>query len=283
MASRDNPPSAAPNESYADWDETASGRRPGDDPFLPEEGFFWWLPRAALGVLLLFLAGYLITSTVNRGKYQLVLDDEGNAQLQRGQFAPSGWTPFVPDGAVEAWAPVRWPDNTVEAPLDGELVDLADTFLGFLRASASRNLEDDQVLDRLGAQEEKYESWYGERWDASEFPQAENVKEQRAARDNRRAEAAAAAEAAKAAAERQRAEQQAIRVAEAEEQARRAAELSASGADRVRNYATRRRQLIREAEAMLNELPEDMGSEQGRDRQAIEKFIDSMNTPVDFR
>ena len=277
MAPRDHSPSADSNESYADWDETASGRRPGDDPFLPEEGFFWWLPRASLVLLVLVAAGYFITSTVNRGKYQLAVAEGGEAQLERGRFAPSGWVSFVPDGALEAWASVPWPVQTLEAPVEGELVDLADTYLGFLRTRAAQNLEDELILSAMEAQEQKFQAWYSGRWGAERIPQTESIQELRVRRDQLRAEAA------EAEAERiQRLEQVRLE-AEAEELARRESELSAESSTRARNYAARRRLLIREAEAMLEELPATGGAEQARDRQAIEDFIDSMNTPVDFR
>jgi hypothetical protein len=242
---------------------------------------FWWLPRAALLLFLLIGAGYLIGSSLNRGKYQLVLDEQGAALLQRGRFAPGGWNSFVPDGALDAWAPVAWPDQTVEAPLEGELVDLADTYLGFLRAKAAQHIEDDVVLDAMVAQERKLEAWYASRWDAASVPQAGEVKALRAARDSAREQAAAAVAAAVAAAAESA--RQAKLKSEAEEQARLEAELRASSQDRARNYAARRRFLIREAEVLLEGLPQDSGPEQARDRQAIERFIDSMNTAVEFR
>jgi len=280
MAPTDVSPSAASQDTYADWDETASGRRPGDDPFLPEEGLFWWLPRAALLLILLLGLGYLTLSSVNRGKYQLVLDGDGNAVLERGRFSTSGWNSFVPDGALEAWAPVPWPQQSVEAPLEGALVDLADTYLGFLRFQATKHLEDDVVLDVLAVQEEKLEDWYRTRWDAASVPQPGDVKAQRAARDHAREEVAAALAAAAEA--RLQEQLQAKLQAEVEEQARIEEELRESSMDRARSYAVRRRLLLREAEVLLEGLPQDGGPEQGRDREAVERFIDSMNTPVDF-
>jgi hypothetical protein len=254
MAPRDHSPSSDSNESYADWDETASGRRPGDDPFLPEEGFFWWLPRALLLLLVLVAAGYFIASTVNRGKYQLTVDQGGSAQLERGRFAPSGWVPFFPDGALEAWASVPWPEQTLEAPLQGELVDLADTYLGFLRTRAAQHLEDDAVLSALEAQEEKFEAWYMGRWGQERIPQTESVKEQRTRRDRLRVEAT------EAEAKRIQREEQLRLEARAEEQARMESQLSEENINRARNYAARRRLLIREAEAMLQQLPSSGGT-----------------------
>ncbi len=271
------PPS---QDSYADWDETASGRRPGDDPFLPEEGLFWWLPKAALVLLLVFGLAYVVASSVHHGKYQLVRGPDGDAHLERGRFALGGWAPFVPDGALEAWAPLPWPEQSVEAPLAGDLVDLADTYLGFLRSSASKQIEDDAKVELLSVQEERLEAWYRDRWGADEVPQPGDVKAQRDARDQARrtvaeAEAAATAERLRAAAEAelQAAAAERVRADQAQER---------TSLDRARSYAVRRRLLLKEAEALLEGLPEAGGPEAGRDRQAVERFIDSMNTPVAF-
>lgn len=271
------PPS---QDSYADWDETASGRRPGDDPFLPEENLLWWLPRAGLLLLLVFGSAYVAVAALQHGKYQLVHGPDGDAHLERGRFALSGWAPFVPDGALEAWAPLPWPEQSVEAPLAGELVDLADTYLGFLRSSASKHIEDDAKLDLLSAQEERLEAWYSDRWGADEVPQSRDVKAQRGARDlARRVEAAAVASVAAA---RLRAEQEAELQAAAAEQDRLDQAQEQSSLNRAHSYAVRRRLLLKEAEALLEGLPEAGGPEAGRDRQAVERFIDSMNTPVVF-
>ncbi len=265
------PPS---QDSYADWDETASGRRPGDDPFLPEEGLFWWLPKAALALLLVLGVGYVVASSVQHGKYQLVRGPDGYAHLERGRFALGGWAAFVPDGALEAWEPLPWPDQSVETPLAGDLVELADTYLGFLRSSASKHIEDDTRLKLLSLQEERLEAWYRDRWGADEVPQPGDVKAQWEARDMARREAATA--------ERLRAEAEAELQAAAVEQARVDRAQEQSSLDRARSYAVRRRLLLKEAEALLEGLPEAGGPEAGRDRQAVERFIDSMNTPVAF-
>lgn len=278
MTPTDSSPSTAPQGSYDDWDETASGRRPGDDPFLPEEGLFWWFPKAALLLLVLLGLGYLAIATVQHGKYQLVRSPDGNAGLERGRFALSGWAPFVPDGALEAWSPLAWPTESVASPLRGDLVDLADTYLGFLRSAAGAHIEDDARLDLLSAQEERFEAWYRDRWGADSVPQPGDVKAQRAARDIARREVVAASEAA---AEEQRSAELAAKLqAEVEEQERLQREQSSF--ERARSYAVRRRLLLKEAEALLEGLPEGGGPEATRDRDAVERLIDSMNTPVGF-
>jgi hypothetical protein len=278
MTPTDSSPSTAPQDSYADWDETASGRRPGDDPFLPEEGLFWWLPKAALLLVVLLGLGYLAIATVQHGKYQLVRSSEGNAGLERGRFALSGWAPFVPDGALEAWSPIAWPPGSVPSPLSGDLVDLANTYLGFLRSAASAHIEDDAQLDLLSAREERFEAWYRDRWGDDSVPQPGDVKALRTARDLARREVLAASEAA--AEEQRRAELAAKHQAEVEDRAR--LEQEQSSLDRARSYATRRRLLLKEAEALLEGLPEGGGPEATRDRDAVERLIDSMNTPVGF-
>jgi hypothetical protein len=170
-------------------DDELRGRRPGDDPFLPEEGFFWWLPRALMmgGVALaLFL---LIAATIHHGKFRLVLvEDESTALLQRGRFAPWGWEAFIPEGELDAWAPVAWPTETVEAPLKGELRVLAEDFLAFIRARAAEVREDQDLLGPLEAQEAAFEAWYQERWD-EEPPQTGSIASLRSeARTAREAE-----------------------------------------------------------------------------------------------
>lgn len=282
MAPSDPPSSQTPQDSYADWDETASGRRPGDDPFLPEEGFFWWLPRAALALVGLALILFVVASVYNHGRYQLIRDSSGAALLQRGAFSPSGWNAHLPDGAALAWAPIPWPADSVEPPMQGEVLDLAESFLGFLRAEAARNIEDDQRLAALEEQEEHFGNWFRSRFEGQDFPHEGSVRDLRAVRDRRRQEAAVEAQAEAdrlAAAEASLAEEKA---AEAE-RARLAAELAEATAGDAKSYPARRRELLRDAEALLSSLPEDLGPEQLRDRAAVEQLIDALNTPVGFR
>jgi hypothetical protein len=158
------------------------------------------------------------------------------------------------------------------------LVDLADTYLGFLRSAAGAHIDDDARLDLLSGQEERFEAWYRDRWGADSVPQPGDVKLQRAARDLARKEALAVAVAA---AEAQRSADLAAKLqAEVDEQAR--LEQEQSSLDRARSYAVRRRLLLKQAEALLEGLPEGGGPEASRDREAVERLIDSMNTPVGF-
>lgn len=261
---QDSRPGTAADE-LASWDETASGRRPGDDPFLPEEGFFWWLPRALLMLFVLVALGLLTASTIHRGQVRLVKSDEGMAILERGRFYPSGWTPFVPDGSVEAWAPVLWPAQSVEPPLEGELRELADTYLGFVRSRAAQHPGDAGLVAAMEAQEDKLQAWYSERWAGELPPQPGTVRRQREERE--------AAREAELRAAREQAEAQA-REAERET-------VAEDALSRARTYAARRRGLLREAEDLLAGLPEEGSAEQSRDREAIEGFIESMDTPAE--
>ena len=96
---------------------------------------------------------------------------------------------------------------------------------------------------------------------------------------------AAAQHAAQAEADRHAAAEASLaaeKAAEAE-RARLAAELAEATAGDAKSYPARRRELLRDAEALLSSLPDDLGPEQLRDRAAVEQLIDALNTPVGFR
>lgn len=152
----------------------SSPRRPGDDPFLPEQELLWWLPRAAVLVGIVGAIILLALSAGHRRQVQLAAVD-GAAVLQRGALAPVGWTPWVPDGAVDAWAPVLWPEDGPAAPLDGELRLISDTFAGMLRRAARGAAGDVATLEALATQEEAFGVWYAGRFDGDGPPGAGEV------------------------------------------------------------------------------------------------------------
>ncbi len=156
----DPPPNTTPG---------ASPRRPGDDPFLPEQELLWWLPRAAVLVGIVGAIIVLALSAGHRRQVRLAAVD-GGAVLERGALAPAGWTPWVPDGAVDAWAPVVWPEDGPAAPLDGELRLISDTFAGMLRRSARDAAGEVEQLEPLAAQEEAFAVWYAGRFDGDGPP-----------------------------------------------------------------------------------------------------------------
>ncbi len=255
-------------------------RRAGDDPFLPEEGYFWWLPRVAAIALVTICVVLLTVATVHHGKYRLQRLEDGTVQLERGRFAPRGWGSYVPDGAVGAWSPVPWPHQAPDPPLRGELRDLSDTWLGMLRAHAEEVREDDGALGALAGQEDGFEAWYRGRW--SEEPATEGSVEQL-----RREQERLVADAAAAREQQQREEDEAAaRAAAAEELARaQHAVVDPEGAQadelsRARDYSADRRGLLGTAEQLLARLPPDGSPEQERDRAAIEAFIAAMDTPA---
>ena len=294
------------SDRTADPDDELRGRRPGDDPFLPEEGFFWWLPRAVSMAAILLALILLAGATIHHGKYRLVSTEEGNtAVLERGRFRPWGWAPFIPDGALEAWAPVAWPES-VESPLEGEVRVLADAFLGFIRSQAADSREDRAVLGRLEAQEAALETWYLSRWEGEEPPQDRSIaslrlawqeearliqeqeeallreaEERRRQREADEAEAAAAAlieaEAASAGSDEQPNE-----AAPTPAPVEAPAPVTEVDLARARVYASDRRAVLRGAEDLLARLPSpDRRSPQDRrDRQALQAFIEAMDTPA---
>lgn len=270
-----------PADSPGDPDETEHPRRKsGDDPFLPEEGYFWWLPRAMAIALVSVCVVLLTVASVHHGKFRLQRLDDGTVQLERGRFAPRGWGSFVPDGALGAWAPVPWPAQAPEPPLRGELRDLADTWLGMLRAQAEATNGDTVALAELRAREDSFSAWYSSHW--GEEPPAEGsigrlIQEQ----EQIVSEAAAARE------EQRREETEAAaRAAAVEEMAaaqRRIVDPEGVNADeiaRARDYAADRRAVLRGAEELHERLPGGGTPEEQRDREAIEAFIEAMDTPA---
>ena len=284
MASTQASPVPPVDESQEDWEETASGRRPGDDPFLPEEGFFWWLPRALAMALVLVALGLLAAATVHHGKYRLVKSDDGMAVLERGRFYPRGWTTYVPDGAIEAWTPVLWPAQSVDPPMEGEFRDLADTYLGFVRTRVVEHPDDLELLALMEVQEESFEAWYRGRWSGEEPPAAGSLRAKRDAQAAEQAEALKQAEAQEATRlANEAAEVAAARAAEeAEAERARARRMLTEEEvlDQARSYAARRRGLLTDAEDLLATLPPAGTPEEARDRDAVESFIRSMDTPV---
>jgi len=284
----DSKPPVASDEAATD--PTEGTRRPGDDPFLPEEGFFWWLPRAAAIVLVGVSLILLATATLHHGNYRLVAtEDASDAVLERGRFAPWGWEAFIPDGAVDAWTPIKWPVDGVEPPLEGELQQLTDTYLGFIRSEANARQADADVLLRLDQQEQALEAWYRTRWSGDDPPSSGAVGQLRASLD---AEARAAEEAeterlrlAREQESQEAAETAAAAAAELAEAQRRAAETEADFEIRMaaaRSFAADRRRFLIEAEEMLSRLPA-AGSgtaDQERDLAAIEAFVTAMDTPA---
>lgn len=132
----------------------------GDDPFLPEQELLWWLPRAGLALLVVVFLTLSIVSVVHRRQVRLVVED-GTVVLERGRLAPSGWTLWVPDGAVVAWRSVPWPDGPGD-PLFGDLEELVETFVGVLRAAANEPGAD---LPRYAAQEDAMAVWHQNRFE----------------------------------------------------------------------------------------------------------------------
>ncbi len=276
-------------------DDELRGHRPGDDPFLPEEGFFWWLPRAlAMGGVAIALL-LLIGATIHHGKYRLAHYEEGDtAVLERGRFRPWGWAPFIPDGALDAWAPVAWPES-VDSPLEGEVRVLADAFLGFVRSQAAASREDEDTLGHLEAQEAALEAWYLGRWD-EEPPQDRSIASLRSgwreeARLAQEEEERLLAEAEER--RRQREEEEALAAAAALAEAEAQVETGDSGeADepvtpvtevdlaRARVYASDRRAVLRGAEELLARIPAAGSPADQRDRRALQAFIEAMDTPV---
>lgn len=256
---------------------------PGDDPFLPEDGLIAWLPRAAAIALVLVCVGLLVAAAVHHSQYRIVKQEDGTALLERGRFAPRGWESSAPDGAVEAWTAIPWA-SSAPSPLRGELRDLAETWLGMIRAEAASLSEGDlETLDALGAREQSFEAWYRSRW--SEDPPAvgavpairaswaeAELAAERAAAEEARLGADRAAEASAAAAAFARAQLDAADPIGATSEA----------LDRARTYAATRRALLREAEELLSRLPRSgTGSpEEERDRDAITSFVRRMDTPV---
>ncbi len=264
----------------ADEPGAPSPERSGDDPFLPEEGFFWWLPRAAAILLVLVALILLTVATIHHGKYRLVRLDDGAASLERGRFAPRGWEAFAPDGGIEAWSGVQWHASAPEPPLHGELRDLAETWLGMIRAGAADISEGDfEALEQAESKEYAFEAWYQARYSATP-PAVGSIGEVRASWALARAEAEAEAEAQAQAEEEAR-----VRAAEAAEALARA---HADAADpdealtRARSYSAQRRALLGEVERLLRELPPaGAGSpEEERDRAALETLVRQMDTPV---
>jgi len=288
MGSVENEGPASPGGELAE-DESGGlppERRRGDDPFLPEEGFAWWFPRAAAMLLVGVSLVLLGTASVHHGQYRLVLLEDGGAQLERGRFAPWGWESEIPDGALEAWAPVRWPAESVEAPLDGELRGLAETFLGFVRRQGREAAVGSEQLGRLEEQERELEVWYRERFSGDEPPAAGSLAE-------RRAELEAGARAAEAEAEERRRQEEeevaaeaaasaAAELAEAQRRARDAGAVAEEELRRARSFQAARRAVLRDAELLLEELQSEAepSLERDRDRAALEAFIESMDTPV---
>ena len=294
----------AATDRTADPDEELRGRRPGDDPFLPEEGFFWWLPRALSMAVILLALILLAGATLHHGKYRLARTDEGDmAVLERGRFRPWGWAPFIPDGALEAWAPVAWPES-VETSLEGEVRVLADAFLGFIRSQAAESRDDRAVLGQLEAQEAALETWYLGRWKGQEPPQDNSIASLRAgwsdearlaeeeeerllreAEEHRREREAAEAEAAAAALAAAEAESEidaALDQPSALPVAEPAAPVTEVELARARVYASDRRAVLRGAEDLLGRLPSSKGGTglDERDRRALQAFIEAMDTPV---
>ena len=147
------PPSTTPG---------STPRRKGDDPFLPEQELLWWAPRVAVLLVILILLGWGLGSILHHRGLRLARQD-GQAVLQRGTLSLRGWGPWIPDGAVAAWAPVPWTNGLVEPPVPGELEDLAPTFAGLLR-EAGRATADLAAVERLAAQERALQEWHRTRW-----------------------------------------------------------------------------------------------------------------------
>lgn len=294
-----------PADRTADPDDELRGRRPGDDPFLPEEGFFWWLPRTVAMVLIAAALILVIAATIHHGKYRLALYEEGDtAVLERGRFRPWGWAPFIPDGALESWAPVAWPES-VDSPLEGEVRVLADAFLGFIRSQAAASKDDEDTLGQLEAQEAALETWYRGRWKDEDPPQDRSIATLRAAwreetrlaqedeerlleeaEDRRRQREAEEAEAAAVALAEAEAEAAAVaEEAEADPVTSAPPPLSEVELARARVYQSDRRSVLREAEELLARLPAPGRGRptDERDRLALQAFILSMDTPVVLR
>lgn len=201
----------------------------GDDPFLPEQELLWWLPRAAVLLLALGLVGAGVASLVHRQQVRLTAED-GVVVLERGRLAPSGWSPWVPDGSVVAWRSVPWP-TAPDEPLSGDLQELSKTFAGLVRASAREAGAD---LPRLASQEDALAAWYRSRFEEP-LPGAGTVAE-------------------------------ILRTWQAPPLAGRA-------------YQQGRRALLQDAERLLRSLPAQGTPEEGRDRAALQGFVEAMDTP----
>lgn len=270
----------------SDPDAHPRGHRPGDDPFLPEEGFYWWLPRAVtliLVLLALFLAG---GTALHHGDYRLAKrEQDGAAILEKGRFRPWGWEATIPGGALDAWAPVAW-EESVEAPLEGGLRDLADVFHGFLRAAAVAARGNDSELARLEAQEAALGAWYRSRWPGREPSQACWIPALRAEWQQDPGRRASDGGPAAGPGRRAGGEEAA---APSTADPRRARAGSGDGPwssdprlELALAYASDRRAVLRDAEDLLASLPATgQGTpDEERDRLAIESFIRTMDTPV---
>jgi len=120
--------------------------------------------RRFYAVVIIAVAAILLILSFAYSRTYRIVDMDGQAIIEKGQFLPFGFKAATPTGAPEAFKPVPWITPPQGASTQGGLETIADSYYAMIYLAAGDAQDAAELFDTLDQQATSMEAWFNTRY-----------------------------------------------------------------------------------------------------------------------